>query len=289
MASRGTTREVMVGSAATSVTDPGSGTLHSTDLAVFIHFVIGIAGWSVTLIPGRSVVHNLPSPSKTGYLFRQQFPAIKSPSAYATYNRCFVAERYRYGKELEICTKVLLFNRKIRDEALQSLYGQHIDFACSPEGLEAFLKDRPAMVLEWITNISVEVPSDSGWDKFNAVCSFIARELRLKKLGVCINTFWWEVQPFEETQKLQDQGDEEGAVEYLLKLHWVQSLLLIKDLDNLEIEFDKRYVAKELTCGAGFTRLLRARMLKDKTQNKAQMDAQLQGNTHDADDAVARQ
>lgn len=158
-----------------------------------------------TLIPDLSVTHN--RPSKTGYLFRQQFPLIKSPSAYATYNRCFVAERYRYGKELEICTKVLLFNRKIRDEGLHSLYGQHIDFACSPEGLEAFLKDRPAMVLGWITNITLEVPSDSGWDKFNAVCSLIAGELRLKKLGVRINTFWWQVQPFEKTQRLQGNNN----------------------------------------------------------------------------------
>lgn len=92
-----------------------------------------------------------------------------------------------------------------------------------------------------------------------------------------------------ELMKSIEQQNGEGAVEDLLKLHWVQSLLLIKGLDSLDIEFDNRYFAKELTCGAGFTRLLRSRMLKDKVQNKAQVEAQLQGNTHDADDAVARQ
>ncbi|KAL8931064.1 MAG: hypothetical protein Q9208_000166 [Pyrenodesmia sp. 3 TL-2023] len=257
-----------------------------------------------TLFPGRRVIHDLSN--QTGYPFRQQFPQIKSPSAYATYNRGFIAERYRYGELLKICTKVLVLNRQVRDEALKSLYGQHLDFACSPEGLEAFLNDRPAMVLEWITNITLEVPSDSGWDKFKAVCSFIAREVRLKKLGVRINTFWWQVQPFEETERLRGnnsiarshntwlmdsigQRNGEGAVEDLLKLAWAQSLLLIKELDSLDIEFDTRYAAKKLTCGAGFTRLLRTRMLKDKPHNKAQMGAQLQGDTHDADDAVARQ
>lgn len=142
-------------------------------------------------------------PSKTEYLFPQRSPRIRSPSAYATYNRCFIAERYRYGEEMEICTKVMLLNRQIRDEALQCFYGQHLEFACSPEGLEAFLKDRAATVLGWITNITQEVPSESGRIKFNSVCSFIAKELRLKRLAVRINTFWWEQQPFEKIQRLQ--------------------------------------------------------------------------------------
>ncbi|KAL8902769.1 MAG: hypothetical protein Q9207_004397 [Kuettlingeria erythrocarpa] len=225
--------------------------------------------------------------SKTEYLFPQQSPLIRSPSAYATYNRCLIAERHRYGEEMEICTKVMLLNRQIGDEALQCLYGQHLEFACSPEGLGAFLKDRPATVLGWITNITLEVPSESGRIKFKSVCSFIAKELRLKRLVVRINTFWWEHQPFETIQRLQGRWNGEGAVADLLKLNWVHNLLQIKNLDSLEIEFDERYAAKKLTCGVELTRLLGATMLKDRANNTAQESAR-QGQTHDAGDIMAR-
>ncbi len=244
--------------------------------------------------------------SKTEYPFPQLSNRISSPPAYATYSRCLLAERRRWGEKMEICTQVMLLNRQIRDEALQCLYGQHLEFVCSPEGLEAFLKDRPATVLGWITNITLEVPSESGRIKFKSVCSFIAKELRLKRLVVRVNTFWWEHQPFEKIQRLRGstgfarsniyvadpvfigRWNGQGAVADLLKLNWVHDLLQITNLDSLDVGFENRYVAKKLTCGVEFTRLLRSMMLKDRTNNTAQENAR-QEETHDAGDVMARQ
>ncbi|KAL8718208.1 MAG: hypothetical protein Q9225_004635 [Loekoesia sp. 1 TL-2023] len=202
----------------------------------------------------------------TSYVFRQPSSRIQSSSAIATYRRSHTDERRRYGETIKIYTKVLLLNRQIRDEALDCLYGQHLQFSCSPDGVEAFFKDRPAETLRYITDIALAVPSETGRMKFMSLCSFIARKLRLIRLTVQINTFMWEDQPWERIQRAKDSARD------LLKLDWVQSLLLITDLEALNIEFDNRYVAKNLTIDGKFTQLLRQRMLRRGTRKVSNRD-----------------
>ncbi|KAL9025743.1 MAG: hypothetical protein Q9196_005488 [Gyalolechia fulgens] len=189
------------------------------------------------------------------YSFRQLSARIGSSSAMATYIRSHSEERRRYGEKLKVFTSLLLLNRQIRDEASDCLYGQRLQFACSPDGVEAFFKDRPSEVLRHITDISLLVPSETGRVKFMSLCAFVARNLQLTRLTVRINTFMWEDQPWERLQGAK------WSTRDLMELDWVQSLLLIQNLETLNIEFDHRYAAKKLTVGEDFTRMLRKRML----------------------------
>ena len=196
----------------------------------------------------------------TAYPFRCLSSRITlRSSAMATYTRSRTWERHWYGETLKIYTKVLSLNRKIRDEALECLYGQQLYFVCSPDGVEAFFKDRSVETLGYITDITLSVPSETGRHKFGSVCKFIAKELRLKKLNVWINTFLWDYQPWETIEKVEDAAERDGL---FLKLDWVQCLLFIQNLEAINIEFDHRYAARGLTVGDGFTNLLQARMLK---------------------------
>lgn len=213
--------------------------------------------------------------STTCYSFRQLSSRIPSSSAMATYIRSHTEERRRYGERLELFTNVLLINRQIHDEASDCLYGQRLQFICSPDGVEAFFKDRSAEILRHITDITLLVPSETGRKKFMSLCAFVARKLQLASLTVRINTFMWEDQPWERVQRAK------GSARDLLKLDWVQSLLLIQNLETLNIEFDNRYAAKKLTVGYDFTRMLRKKMLKKGMYRESRHDDVL-GEMHDA-------
>ncbi|KAL8932932.1 MAG: hypothetical protein Q9216_006606 [Gyalolechia sp. 2 TL-2023] len=195
------------------------------------------------------------SVSTTCYAFRQLSSRIHSSSAMATYTRSPTGERRRYGERSKLFTNVLLLNRQLHDEASDCLYGQRLQFVCSPDGMEAFFQDRSAEALRHITDITLLVPSETGRTKFMSLCALVASKLRLVRLTVRINTYMWEDQPFEE---IQSRG---GSASDLLELDWVQSLLLIQNLEKLNIEFDGRYEAKKLTVGDDFTKMLRKRML----------------------------
>ncbi|KAI4118319.1 MAG: hypothetical protein LQ345_001624 [Seirophora villosa] len=204
-------------------------------------------------------------PGRTVYMFRQLSSRLRlgSSSAQTTYNRCHAAERFRDGRPLKICTKVLVLNRQIRDEALPFLYGQHLRFACSPDGVQAFLDDRPDAVLQLIKHITLAVPSETGRMKFKSLCSFIARKLQLRSLDVRISTFWWEVNPFESVH------DGTCALTSLLTLDWVGSLLLIGNLDSLTVHCNDRFAMLGLTTGTDFMELLQARMVTSGVHNRA--------------------
>ncbi|KAL8644698.1 MAG: hypothetical protein Q9210_007123 [Variospora velana] len=217
-------------------------------------------------------------PGRTVYKFRQPSSRLRlgSSSAQATYNRCYTAERFLNNKPWKMCTKVFLLNRQIRDEASSFLYGQHLHFACSPDGVQAFLDDRPAAVLPLIKHITLAVPSETGRLKFNSLCSFIARELPLKNLHVRVSTFWWEYNPF--------QGMERGtcSLTSLLTLDWAKSLLLIGNLHSLSIHFNDRFMMLGLAIGTDFTKLLQARMVTSDAPNRARCDDRLKNEALDS-------
>ncbi|KAI4138291.1 MAG: hypothetical protein L6R39_006865 [Caloplaca ligustica] len=192
----------------------------------------------------------------------------------ATYSRYHGAERRRYGHRLQVYTKVLWLNRQIRDEALPFLYGQHLHFACSPDGVDAFLKDQPDDVLGSIRHVTLVIPSETGRMKFMSLCSFMARALRLKILGVRVNTFLWGVNPFEKL--LERKGD----IRLFLTLDWVQSLLAIRDLDSLNIAFNDRYMMKMVDMSAELTKSLQARMLTRNVYNRAELEDWLRTEKH---------
>lgn len=193
------------------------------------------------------------------YPFRQLSSRILSPWTMATYAISH-ADGYRrsgYGGRPRLFANVLLLNRKIRDEVLDYLYGQHLQFNCSPDGVEAFLNDRTANTLRHVTNITILVPSETGRTKFKSVCKLIAEKLQLTRLAVQLNTFMWEDQPLERVQ------DANGSAKDLLELDWVKSLLQIQNLKSFKIQFGGRYALDKPNVGDDLTRMLRERMVSN--------------------------
>ncbi|KAL9021405.1 MAG: hypothetical protein Q9185_001413 [Variospora sp. 1 TL-2023] len=216
-------------------------------------------------------------PGRTVYMFRQPSSRLRlGPcSAQATYNRCYRPDRFFNKNPGKICTKVLRLNRQIRDEASPFLYGQHLHFACSPDGVQAFLDDRPAAVLQLIKHITLGVPSETGRLKFDSLCSFIARELPLKHLHVCVSTFLWDWNPLDGMER------GECSLTSLLMLDWAKSLLLVQNLDSLSIDFNVRFMTLDLAIGTDFTKLLQARMVTSDASNRARWDDRLKNEALD--------
>lgn len=144
----------------------------------------------------------------------------------------------------------------MRAEASAVLYGQRLQFDCSPDGFRAFMDDRPPEMLSCITDIGLRVPSETGRFQWQLVCDFISKRLQLRRLHLHINTFLWDDQPWERMERTRT------SVEACLELDWVQSLLMIQNLEDLTVEFDDRYLLKEMTIGTAFTELLKSRMLR---------------------------
>lgn len=234
-----------------------------------------IEDWLLANLPCK----DLDVPVRTVYMFRQPSSRlrIESSSALATYKRCcYPAHRSLYGQELKIHTNIMSVNRQVRDETLPCLYGQHLHFACSPDGVEAFLKDRSDTARCSIKHITLAIPSETGRMTFESLCSLITRELQLEKLSVRINTFWWECDPFQSIRS----GN--CAMKDFWTLDWVQSLLLLKHLDTVDIVHNDWCVAEGHSIGAQFTKMLQARMLGRDIHNRAQLDDELQEVPHHA-------
>ncbi|KAL9602515.1 MAG: hypothetical protein Q9219_001810 [cf. Caloplaca sp. 3 TL-2023] len=208
--------------------------------------------------------------ARTLFMYRPESARVKSSPSFATYARNLTEERRRYGQHMKIWTNILLVNRKIGHEASDCLYTQNLRFTCSPDAVEAFFMDRSAKVLQFITNITLYVPSETGRTKFMSLCSWIGKELRLKRLTVRINAWMWDEQPWQRIEAVDDSSAED-----VLAIDWVQSLLLIRNLDTLQVELDARYLDEKPT-GEGFKRVLRERMLK-RGEGPKQMEIAVNG------------
>ncbi|KAL9609272.1 MAG: hypothetical protein Q9167_005941 [Letrouitia subvulpina] len=194
--------------------------------------------------------------SGIGSWYHQTSPSIPRTTAIATYAKGGIEDYRRYGKQIELWPTILSVNKQMRAEASAVLYGQRLQFDCSPDGFRAFMDDRPQEMLLCITNIGLRVPSETGRNQWQSVCQFISKRLQLKRLHLRINTFLWDDQPWERMERTK------AGVEACLELDWVQSLLMIQNLEDLTVEFDDPYLSKKMTVGTRFTELLKSRMLR---------------------------
>ncbi|KAL9041879.1 MAG: hypothetical protein Q9214_003957 [Letrouitia sp. 1 TL-2023] len=199
---------------------------------------------------------NIVAYKRTTYRYHQTSPSIPQTAAIATYAKGRIEQYRRYGKQIELWPTILSVNKQVRAEASAVLYGQRLQFDCSPDGFRAFMNDRPPEMLSCITNIGLRVPSETGRHQWHLVCQFISSRLHLRRLHLHINTFLWDDQPWERMERTKT------SVEACLELDWVQSLLMIQDLEDLTVEFGVRYLSKEMTIGTKFTALLKSRMLR---------------------------
>ena len=205
-------------------------------------------------------------PERTVYPYRQTSTYIRSSPAMATYHGS-TSHRPRSEKDGQIHVNVLTLNSRIRSEATDCLYGQHLFFDCSPDAMRALLADISTEARESIVDISLAVPTGALRAKFRLLCESIANDLRLKRLDVRIHTYLWNDQP----RKSIERPYATAAAE-LMKLDWVESLLLIKGLDALSFRLDCRYLMKEFPIGAAFTESLQSRMLRERAAGADKTD-----------------
>ncbi|KAI4214821.1 MAG: hypothetical protein LQ351_002534 [Letrouitia transgressa] len=226
---------------------------------------------------------------RTTYRYHQTSPSIPPSTAIATYAKERIDTYRSYGKQIEIWPAILSVNKQMRAEASAVLYGQRLQFDCSPDGFRAFMDDRPLEVLGCITNIGLWVPSETGRIQWQLVCDFISKRLQLQRLHLHINTFLWHDQPWERMERTKT------SVEACLELDWVQSLLMIQNLEDLTVKFDYRYLSRGMTIGTAFTELLKSRMLRARapwpgegydgrdTLRDGRFDPALSGNSEDSE------
>ncbi|KAL8925963.1 MAG: hypothetical protein Q9172_002016 [Xanthocarpia lactea] len=205
-------------------------------------------------------------PERTVYPYRQTSTYMRSLPAMATYHGS-TSHRPMSEEDSQIHVNVLMLNSRIRSEATDCLYGQHLFFDCGPDAMRAFLADISIEARESILDISLAVPTGALRAEFRLLCESIANDLRLKRLNVRIHTYLWNDQPWKSVE-----GPYATAAAELMKVDWVESLLLIKELDALNFRLDCRYLMKEFPFGVAFTKSLQSRMLKERAAGAEETD-----------------
>lgn len=196
-------------------------------------------------------------------------PGIQRRACQTTYVLCTSGTDFH--------TNILAVNHKIHEEASWLLYGQHaFEFASATESVVPFLSDLRAPTRRHIQALSLtKMPAvysrDFDRSEWSNVCGFLAHCMRLRKLTLRV----------VGGQPLRDWSPTSySAAEFKTlaragydSLGWVQELMAIKGLEELEIVPDVQlcpppnsmamefFAAFSASIEKGFAEFLRSEML----------------------------
>ncbi|KAI9726134.1 MAG: hypothetical protein M1835_003785, partial [Candelina submexicana] len=124
---------------------------------------------------------------------------------------------------------ILAINKQIHREAGSILYQNLFEFDCEPEGVPAFLRDRPHWALEFITRVGLHLckaESSKSTKPWRNLCKTIRKQLRLKELVLYPDGPFWE-DGWEWTD--------------LDEVEWIRQLVKITGLEKLSIVMYEGY------------------------------------------------